>query len=169
MAAFLGRHGVAILTALLAFTADQVSKLAVVLTLARGESWPETGFFRFTHVWNTGSAFGLFGGQNMVLTAASIVGIGLLLLFYRSQANSGAWAQTSLGLMFAGACGNLADRITLGHVTDFIDIGPWYIFNLADASIVTGIAIFSALVLLARPRRPALAATTIPGDEEYAD
>lgn len=169
MGAFLGRHGVAILAALLAFTADQVSKLAVVLTLARGESWPETGLFRFTHVWNTGSAFGLFGGQNMVLTAASIVGIGLLLLFYRSQANSGPWAQTSLGLMFAGACGNLADRITLGHVTDFIDIGPWYIFNLADASIVTGIAIFSALVLLARPRRPALATTTIPGDEEYAD
>ncbi len=169
MVAFLGRHGVAILAALLAFTADQVSKLAVVLTLARGESWPETGFFRFTHVWNTGSAFGLFGGQNLVLTAASIVGIGVLLLFYRSQANGGVWAQTSLGLMFAGACGNLADRITLGHVTDFIDIGPWYIFNLADASIVTGIAIFSALVLLARPRRPALATTTVPGDEEYAD
>ena len=72
--------------------------------------------------------------------------------------------------MFAGAFGNLADRLTLGHVTDFIDVGPWYIFNLADASIVTGIVIFGAVLLLTRPPpHPALVTTSIPGDEEYAD
>ena len=61
------------------------------------------------------------------------------------------------------------DRITQGHVTDFIDVGPWYIFNLADASIVTGIVLFTGFALFSRPSRnePALVTTTTPGDEEY--
>lgn len=171
MAVFLNKHGLVIFVALLAFTADQLSKLGIVLYLPMGSSWPQEGLFRFTHVANTGSAFGLFGGQNFPLTIASTIGIVVLLLFYRSQGTPGVWVQTSLGLMFAGAFGNLTDRITQGHVTDFIDVGPWYIFNLADASIVTGIIIFGAIVLLSRPTtpRPALATTSIPGDEEYAD
>ena len=170
MVAFLNRHGLVLFVALVAFAADQLSKLGIVLYLPMGTSWPEEGFFRFTHVANTGSAFGLFGGHNLTLTIASALGIVVLVLFYRSQGAPGVWVQTSLGLMFAGAFGNLADRITLGHVTDFIDVGPWYIFNLADASIVTGIVIFGAVLLLTRPQpRPALVTTSIPGDEEYAD
>ena len=170
MVAFLYKHGLVILIALLAFTADQFSKLGIELYLPMYSSWPEEGFFRFTHVANTGSAFGLFGGNNMPLTIASIVGIVVLVLFYRSQGTPGVWVQTSLGLMFAGAFGNLADRIRLGHVTDFIDVGPWYIFNLADASIVTGIIIFGAMLLLTRPApRPTLVTTSTPGDEEYAE
>ena len=169
MIAFLNRHGLVIFVGLLAFTADQLTKLSIVLTLPMGSSWPEEGFFRFTHVANTGSAFGLFGGNNLPLTIASAAGIVVLILFYRSQGTPGVWVQTSLGLMFAGAFGNLADRITLGHVTDFIDVGPWYIFNLADASIVTGIILFGAVLVLARPApRPALVTTNLPGDEEYA-
>ena len=131
MVAFLYKHGLVILIALLVFTADQFSKLGIEFYLPMYSSWPEEGFFRFTHVANTGSAFGLFGGNNMPLTIASIIGIVVLVLFYRSQGTPGVWVQTSLGLMFAGAFGNLADRIRLGHVTDFIDVGPWYIFNLA--------------------------------------
>ena len=169
MVDFLSKHGLVIFVALLAFTTDQLSKLGIVLYLPMGTSWPQEGFFRFTHVANTGSAFGLFGGQNLPLTIASAVGIVVLMLFYRSQGTPGIWVQTSLGLMFAGAFGNLADRIALGHVTDFIDVGPWYIFNLADASIVTGIIIFGAVLLLTRPTpRPALVTTSFPGDEEYA-
>ncbi len=172
MAGFLRRHQTVILTALAAFAADQGSKLWVVRTLALGESWPDAGFFRFTHVANTGSAFGLFGDQNLILTAASFIGIGVLLMFYRSHEQPTVWVRLSLGLMFAGAIGNLTDRIVLGHVTDFIDVGPWYIFNLADASIVTGVAILAATMLLTsqpRPAVPALVTVSIPGDEEYHD
>ena len=60
MVTFLNRHGLVIFVALLAFTADQLSKLGIVLYLPMGSSWPQEGFFRFTHVANTGSAFGLF-------------------------------------------------------------------------------------------------------------
>lgn len=170
MTALYHRRGVVALIALLAFAADQGSKLGIVRTLPLGSSWPSEGFVRFTHVANTGSAFGLFGGHNFVLTVASIVGIGVLLLLFRSYDRPGVWAQCSLGLMLAGAFGNLTDRIVRGHVTDFIDVGPWYIFNLADASIVTGIVIFAGVVQFARPSpKPALAAASIPGDEEYRD
>ncbi len=156
--------------ALAVLAADQASKLWVTQTLAFGESLPREGFFRFTHVANSGSAFGLFGGQNMVLTVASFAGIGVLLFFYRTQEQT-LWARTSLGLMLAGAVGNLIDRVRLGHVTDFIDVGPWYIFNVADASIVVGVFVLGATMLLAppRPSAPALVTVSIPGDEEYRD
>ncbi|MCS5644384.1 MAG: signal peptidase II, partial [Dehalococcoidia bacterium] len=45
------------------------------------------------------------------------------------------------GLQFGGAIGNITDRFRLGHVTDFIDVGPWPIFNIADSSIVVGIGL----------------------------
>ena len=98
----------------------------------------------------------------------------MLLWFYRSYDRPGrppdrrgAWVQCSLGLMLAGALGNLTDRIVRGHVTDFIDVGPWYIFNLADASIVTGIVVFAGIAQFTRPSpKPALATTVIAGDEE---
>ena len=160
------------LIALTALAADQATKFWVVQNLAFGESLPREGFFRLTHVANTGSAFGLFGGHNLTLTVASFVGIGVLLYFYRSHDPPTVWARLSLGLMLAGAIGNLADRVRLGHVTDFIDVGPWYIFNLADASIVVGVVLLGATMVLApppRPAAPALVRVSTPGDEEYYD
>ena len=50
--------------------------------------------------------------------------------------------------MFAGAFGNLTDRVFRNHVVDFIDIGPWWIFNIADASIVTGLTVLGVTVAL---------------------
>ena len=56
-----------------------------------------------------------------------------------------------LALMLAGATGNLAARMINGHVTDFIDIGPGYIFNVADASIVVGVIVLAGALMLGRP------------------
>ena len=170
MVGVLRRHWTALLIALTALAADQATKFWVVQNLALGESLPREGFFRLTHVANTGSAFGLFGGHNFALTAASFLGIAVLLYFYRSHDPPTVWARLSLGLMLAGAIGNLVDRVRLGHVTDFIDVGPWYIFNLADSSIVVGVILLGATMLLAPPPAvPALVTVSTPGDEEYAD
>ena len=62
--------------------------------------------------------------------------------------------RTSLGLQLGGAAGNLVDRITLGKVTDFIDVGAWPVFNLADASIVTGIVILAWLLFRSPKAKP---------------
>ena len=125
------------------FITDQVSKEFVRDRLIVGGSSPAEGFFRITHTENTGSAFGLFPSQTALLILASLVGMAILIVFYRRQPIPSMWLRLSLGLQLGGAAGNLADRITLGSVTDFIDIGRWPVFNLADASIVTGIGILA--------------------------
>jgi len=136
------------------FIADQLSKGWIRDNLIPGRSIPDEGFFRLTHISNTGSAFGLFPDQTLVLMLASLVGIGILLVFFRKQSGRGIWLRTSLGLQLGGAIGNLADRLTLGGVTDFIDVGPWPIFNLADSSIVVGI-ILLAWMLYSPSKKPA--------------
>ena len=131
---------------LVVFITDQVTKAWVRASLIEGSSRPSGGFLRITHVSNTGSAFGLFPNQTLFLLIASLVGIAVLLVFFRKQAGRGFMVRASLGLQLGGASGNLVDRITLGKVTDFIDVGAWPVFNLADASIVTGIVILAWLL-----------------------
>ena len=148
--------------AALVLALDQLTKFVVRQTLEWHHSWPYFGFFRFTHVQNTGSAFGLFQGYNIALLFVSLVGVVVLAYIYRSQEQPSLWMRVSIALMLGGAIGNLLDRIVLGHVTDFIDIGPWPVFNLADSSIVVGL-ILMAWLLVVRRSEPA---ETVPANEE---
>ncbi|MBI4218686.1 MAG: signal peptidase II [Chloroflexi bacterium] len=125
-----------------AFIADQVSKALVVRNLGLYESWPTDGFFRITYARNTGTAFGLFQDQAMILTIISFVAVAAIIWFYRNTISSPI-LRAALGLQLGGAFGNLLDRLRLGYVVDFIDVGPWPIFNFADSSIVIGIAILA--------------------------
>ncbi len=118
---------------------DQLTKALVIENLLRGESWPDDGFFRITHAWNTGTAFSLFQDQSSILTFVSFGAVLALYFVYRSVDSPTIWVRMAFGLLLGGAFGNLIDRIRLGHVTDFVDIGSWPIFNVADSSIVVGI------------------------------
>ena len=137
--------------AILVFVIDQFSKFLVMDQLLYRESFPATGFFRFTHTFNTGSAFGIFQNQNTPLIVVSIIGIAILVLIYRSQRMPTGLLRLSLGLQIGGAFGNLLDRLRLKHVIDFIDVGDWPVFNLADASIITGLVILAWIFLVAEP------------------
>ena len=137
--------------AILIFVIDQFSKFLVRDQLLFRESFPRDGFFRFTHTFNTGSAFGIFRDQNTPLILVSIVGVAILIMIYRSQRRPGNLLRLSLGLQIGGALGNLLDRVRLGHVTDFMDVGDWPIFNIADASIITGLVILAYIFLIAEP------------------
>jgi len=153
------RNVVFSLIALLIVVADQLGKLWIRSNLAVGESVFELGFFRLTHVSNTGAAFGIFRGHTLPLTVVSCVGIALLLLyaflFYRQFPQLDRWlAWTGLGLILGGTIGNLIDRLRLGYVTDFIDFGFWPAFNVADSAIVIGVIIFAySLLSLARAEK----------------
>ena len=131
---------------------DQVTKSLVIANLRVHESAPDDGFFRITHTTNTGAVFGTFSDQTVILTIASFVGVGILLFFYHSHTGPERLVRLSLGLLLGGAIGNLVDRIRLGKVTDFIDVGAWPIFNLADSAIVTGIAILVVVFLFAKEK-----------------
>jgi len=135
--------------AILVFVIDQFSKFLVREQLLLRESFPATGFFRFTHTFNTGSAFGIFQDQNTPLIVVSFIGIGILIMIYRSQRMPTGLLRLSLGLQIGGAVGNLVDRLRLGHVTDFMDVGTWPVFNVADASIITGLVILAWIFLIA--------------------
>ena len=135
--------------AALIFVIDQFSKFLVRDQLLRYESFPADGFFRITHVFNTGSAFGIFRDQNTPLILVSFLGIAILILIYRSQRAPSGLLRLSLGLQIGGAVGNLVDRLRLGHVTDFVDVGAWPVFNVADASIITGLVILAWIFLVA--------------------
>ena len=136
--------------AVLILALDQLTKFVVRQTLDWQQSWPCCDFFRFTHVHTTGSAFGLFQDQNLTLLVVSLVGIVALAIIYGMQERPGCLLRASIALMLGGAAGNLLDRILLGHVTDFIDIGPWPVFNLADSSIVVGLMLMGWLTLVRR-------------------
>ena len=74
--------------------------------------------------------------------------IGFIIYFYRSQTESKLVTRMTIGLLLGGAIGNLIDRLVAGRVTDFIDVGAWPIFNLADSSIVVGMTLMIATLLL---------------------
>ena len=125
---------------------DQSTKTYIVGWLSRGESWPVEGFFRFTHVHNTGMAFGLFRGHSDVLSIFAIAAVGLLLWVHWSTGAKSFILRIALGLQLGGAFGNLLDRFQQGHVTDFIDvgingIGRWPTFNIADSAISIGMVL----------------------------
>ncbi len=139
-----------VLTLGLVFSLDQITKAVIRHSLVLYSSIPAEGEFRLTHTTNTGSAFGLFPDQTFFLILASFVGIAVLILVYRNHIFPNPWLRLSLGLQLGGALGNLVDRLRMGEVTDFIDVGAWPIFNLADAAIVSGIAILVGIFSFSR-------------------
>ena len=139
------------ITALVVVTLDQLSKLWVRAEIAPGESIPDSGFFCLSHVQNSGAAFGLFQDQTLILTLASLVGIAIILYIFSISGKlpplDNIRGKIALGLVFGGTVGNLIDRLSLGYVTDFIDIGLWPIFNIADSAVNIGIISLGYLFL----------------------
>ena len=128
---------------------DQLSKLTVEILLPLYRSWTPLPHllpaFRFSHVGNTGLAFGLFPHNSAIFAwVAAIVSLVILTYNYNLSGRQ-FWLRLALGLQLGGAVGNLVDRLRLGHVTDFIDFGPW-IFNLADVAIIFGALILAGVM-----------------------
>jgi signal peptidase II len=138
---------------LLVIAADQLSKNWIRVHLAVDQSVPSAGLFRLTHAQNTGAAFSIFYGKSGILTIVSFIGIILLLIYVfvvyrRFPLLDTRLNKISLALILGGTTGNLIDRLRLGHVTDFIDVGPWPVFNVADSSIFVGVLVFALSILL---------------------
>jgi len=127
---------------------DQATKFLVVTNLSYGQSIPILfNLLSITYVHNFGAAFGLFAGHRLVFVVAVLVTLAILFIWRKDLARSGPKALYSCGLLMGGALGNLVDRLRLGYVIDFIDLGWWPVFNIADCGIVLG-AISLALITL---------------------
>jgi signal peptidase II len=121
---------------------DQYTKWWVRVHIPVNRSWNPLPwldrFVTFTHVENTGVAFGLLKGMNWLFVIVAAVVIVLIVVYYRRLAATSWVLHAAFGLQLAGALGNQIDRVLRGHVTDFIDVRVWPIFNVADSSVVVG-------------------------------
>ena len=96
---------------------------------------------RIVHWQNTGAAFGIFQNMNTVFSILAVV-VSCAILYYFPRIPRDDWTmRLALALQLGGALGNLMDRLTRGYVTDFVSVGSFAVFNVADASISIGVAI----------------------------
>jgi signal peptidase II len=150
MSNFKDRALLPFLVFLLVFGLDQLTKHLIRANLALFESVPDAGFFRLVHVQNTGAAFGIFDNATPILAVSS--SIAMLFLVWLTLSRhfpflEGFWGRIGLGLAAGGTMGNLFDRVYYGFVTDFLKAGPWPAFNVADASVVSGMLLLAFLFL----------------------
>lgn len=126
---------------------DQITKAYVVAHLGYRESWMPieaiAPFFRFTHIRNTGAAFGLFPDGGVIFLIIALVVSAFILYFYR-QIPRGQWLfRLALGMQLGGALGNAIDRVRQGYVVDFLHVEFWPVFNVADSAVVVGVLLFA--------------------------
>lgn len=126
---------------------DQWTKWLVRENLPFRGTWLPAGwdwlspYARIVHWSNSGAAFGMFQDGNLVFTILAFIVIAAILYYY-PRAEAWDWTlRAAMGMQLAGASGNLIDRLMMGRVTDFISVGNFPVFNIADASITVGVGI----------------------------
>jgi len=124
---------------------DQWTKTVVESNLVFNETWMPVAwlrpFLRIVHWKNTGAAFGIGQGLNYFFMILSILVILVIVYYFPLIPDSDRFFQTALSMQLGGAIGNLIDRINHGYVTDFISVGRFPVFNVADASITLGVGV----------------------------
>ena len=117
---------------------DQWTKWLVRTNIPAGQTWlPESlqwlsPYARIVHWYNTGAAFGIFQEGSMVFTVLAFIVIRCHHLLLSSGSTQDWPLRLAMSMQLGGAIGNLIDRLTIGHVTDFISVGTFPVFNIAD-------------------------------------
>jgi signal peptidase II len=117
---------------------DRFSKWWIMQNMNIGDGWAiidDIVYLRY--IQNQGAAFGIMqGGGLLFVLIAAVVIIGAVYFLFKYHLPP--MAQYALGLITGGALGNLIDRVLYGSVVDFISVGWFPVFNLADSGIVCG-------------------------------
>lgn len=149
----MGAHwGVFLGIALVVVVLDQLTKAWLVANVAQGEVRQVIGdAVRLVYHQNSGALFGLFRDQAILFGLISIGVIGLI-VGYHARSGRSLYLSVALGFLLGGAIGNLIDRLRLGYVVDFVDIGigdlRFYTFNVADSAISTAIVLLVTVALI---------------------
>ena len=145
---------------------DQITKIIVLARLEPGVAYPIIGdWFRFFLIFNSGAAFSFGHGMTWIFTLIQL-GYIIAIAFYAPRIRTLATA-VSLALVAGGALGNLIDRLFrapaffVGHVVDFISVGSFAIFNVADSAITVGVALFVVSAFLDARRQGAAAGSEV--------
>jgi len=142
---YLKAYSFLLLISLVLIALDQWTKGLVRANLSINEFWMPLDwlrpYLRIVNWQNTGAAFGIFQGMNSVFMVLAFVIIGLILVYFPLIPEDDIYFRLALSLQMAGATGNLIDRIYRGYVTDFISVGRFPVFNVADSCITLGVVI----------------------------
>jgi signal peptidase II len=126
---------------------DQWSKWWVRTHVPLSQTWlPDAlswlmPYARIVNWSNTGTVFGLFQGRGLIFTVLAIVVSVAIVYYYPRVPAEDWWLRLAMCLQFGGALGNLTDRLMRTQVTDFISVGVFPVFNVADACITIGVVI----------------------------
>jgi signal peptidase II len=163
-----------ILLALIAGTIialDIWTKGLVIKYVPMGEYWSPwpwlLPYARVIHISNTGVAFGMFQGFGDIFKYLSII-VSLVIIYYYPRVTASDWAlRIAMGMQLGGAVGNLIDRFRFGYVVDFVSVGNFAVFNVADSSITVGVVILLlGLWLQERKKKPENQPSTDPPGAE---
>ena len=140
---------------------DQWTKYLVRSNLALRETWSPwawlSPYARIVNWKNTGAAFGILQDFNTVFAILALV-VTLAIIYYFPRVGKEEWPlRVALSMQMGGALGNLIDRLTQGYVTDFVSVGSFAVFNVADASISVGVAVLVAGVWISERKLAAVA------------
>ncbi len=144
-----------VIVAALVMAIDQIVKYLVSMSLPLGGAWsPLPGpnpLFQIAHVANTGVAFGLFKDLGEVFIIVPLIISGIIVYYARRLRPDQLFMALALGLTLGGALGNVIDRIRIGYVIDYFDIGIGTLrnaSNFADWSIVLGVILLAVATWL---------------------
>jgi len=122
---------------------DQVTKWVANMSLDYFKSTPVFPGLDWSLVHNPGAAWGIFAHRPFLLTSVSLAVL-VALWFMRYRLGPNKWTRWALVVLAAGTMGNLIDRVLVGYVTDFINIGIIPVFNIAD--ILINVGVFGLLI-----------------------
>ncbi len=146
MKKILRTYSMLIVITIIIISLDQFTKYLVRQNL---ELWVDTWvpwdwllpYARIVNVPNTGVAFGMFQGFGDVFSIVAII-VSILIIVYFPRVPASDWSlRVAMSMQMSGALGNLIDRLTIGHVTDFVSVGNFPVWNIADASITVGVVV----------------------------
>ena len=124
---------------------DQWTKSLVRANLAFNEVWMPiewlAPYVRIVNWHNTGAAFGIFQGMNGIFLVLAFFIITMIMFYFPQIPAGDYYFRLALSLQMAGATGNLIDRLYRGFVTDFVSVGKFPVFNVADSCITMGVAV----------------------------
>lgn len=142
---------------------DQVTKAAISTRFSLHESYTVIGgLFNLVYVMNPGAAFGFLAGASatfryVFFSIVTFLALGLIIYYLLKNKSGSLMTVASLTLIFAGAVGNLIDRIRFGAVVDFLDFyianSHWPAFNVADSAITVGAVLIIWEMIISSKRK----------------
>lgn len=168
MKAFLKNSRWLFLIAVIIIILDQGSKYFVRTLIPLGTSWSPwpwlAPYARLIHWTNTGVAFGMFQGRSWLFAILAALVIAAIIYYFQQVPQQDKVLRFALAMELGGAFGNLLDRLfNGGEVTDFVSVGNFAVFNVADACITVGVLVLLLGVYIQDKREKAqknLAETT---------